>query len=644
MNITQETSGKIEKISPVYYQHLIQGIESIKDYAIFLLDPNGYVLTWNAGAEQIKGYTAEEIIGQHFSKFYDSENIKRNFPQTELMIAKEKGRFEDEGWRVRKDGSKFWANVVITAVYDNHHILVGYTKVTRDLTYRQQEDALRLSEERYRTLVKAVHSVVWTVNKDGAFVEPQLSWEAFTGQSWEAYKDFGWINALHPDDRETLLKNWQQAAQTLSVYQSAPRLWCHETQSYHYVIVRAAPLLDNQGRIREWIGSCIDIMSLKKTEQALETVTNQLNLALTAAQIGIWCWDLENNDLKVDTRIGKLFGLTEDYEIKCYKDFHDKVYGEDKLLVEQALQASIKQHVPYEMEYRIVWPDQSIHVIAARGHFYTDKDTGKPKQMIGVCWDITKRKHAEEWIRQHQVELTQVAQANTMVEMASSLSHELNQPLTVISTYNQLCLQQLKSGQYDKDRLLANIQEAVAEAERAGAILHRIKEMVKKRKLYLESIDVHQLIHATIKLLKYEMLNFPLNIKLDLASAPIALKVDKIQFQRVLLNLLRNSLEAMRDAQTNQPAITICTQTDNSKGKFIININDNGPGIPADIILKITEPYFTTKPYGMGMGLAICRTIIQAHGGQLCYAKSPLNGASLQIILPMTLNDNDANY
>ncbi|HVL54940.1 MAG TPA: PAS domain S-box protein, partial [Burkholderiaceae bacterium] len=122
--------------------------DQVKDYALFLLDPRGHVLSWNAGAHQIKGYEAEEIIGRHFSTFYPSEAIARGWPQEELRRATREGRFEDEGWRVRKDGSLFWANVVITALRDANGKLLAFSKITRDLTdRRQQEDAVRQSEE-----------------------------------------------------------------------------------------------------------------------------------------------------------------------------------------------------------------------------------------------------------------------------------------------------------------------------------------------------------------------------------------------------------------------------------------------------------------------------------------------------------------
>jgi PAS domain S-box-containing protein len=132
-------------------------VETVQDYAMFLLDPSGNIASWNAGAERIKGYRADEIIGRHFSVFYPPDVVARGWPEHELKVAAEVGRFEDEGWRLRKDGTRFWANVVITALHSPDGTLLGFAKVTRDLTERRRhEEDLRRSEERFRLMVDAV--------------------------------------------------------------------------------------------------------------------------------------------------------------------------------------------------------------------------------------------------------------------------------------------------------------------------------------------------------------------------------------------------------------------------------------------------------------------------------------------------------
>ncbi|HJV11962.1 MAG TPA: PAS domain S-box protein, partial [Burkholderiales bacterium] len=160
-------------VDPHLYKLLV---EQARDYALFVLDKDGRILTWNAGAERIKGYAPEEIIGRHFSTFYPHEAVASGWPAHELKVAAAEGRFEDEGWRVRKDGSRFWASVVITALRDEDGKLVGFSKITRDLTDRRlHEEALRQSEERFRLMVEGVVDyAIYMLDSEGVVT----SWNA----------------------------------------------------------------------------------------------------------------------------------------------------------------------------------------------------------------------------------------------------------------------------------------------------------------------------------------------------------------------------------------------------------------------------------------------------------------------------------
>lgn len=162
--------------------HLL--VESVNDYAIFMLDPGGRVATWNSGAERIKGYRAAEIIGEHFSRFYSQEDAQNGKPDRELEIAASQGRLEDEGWRIRKDGSRFWANVVITAIRDKSGNLLGYAKVTRDFTDRKKiEEALLISEQRFRTLFEASPDAIIATSQEGQIAEANSQVARYFGYS-----------------------------------------------------------------------------------------------------------------------------------------------------------------------------------------------------------------------------------------------------------------------------------------------------------------------------------------------------------------------------------------------------------------------------------------------------------------------------
>ena len=159
-------------------------VESVKDYAIFMLSPSGQVLNWNSGAERIKGYRTEEIVGQHFSRFYTPEDVERGKPAEELKIAASEGQLEDDGWRLRKDGSRFWANVIITAIRGKNGELLGFSKITRDFTERKNtEQALQISEQRFRTLFEASPDAILATGENGQITEANPQAEKFFGYS-----------------------------------------------------------------------------------------------------------------------------------------------------------------------------------------------------------------------------------------------------------------------------------------------------------------------------------------------------------------------------------------------------------------------------------------------------------------------------
>ena len=186
-------------------------VESVKDYSIIMLDVGGHIVSWNAGAERIKGYLADEIIGQHFSKFYPKEDVERGKPERELVVATSEGRFEEEAWRVRKDGSRFMANVVITAVRDGTGKLRGFAKVTRDVTaHRQVEAALRESEERFRDLFENANDLIQSVRMDGSFLYVNRAWRETLGYSEAEVSSLTLKDILHPSSLGHCMKQFQR--------------------------------------------------------------------------------------------------------------------------------------------------------------------------------------------------------------------------------------------------------------------------------------------------------------------------------------------------------------------------------------------------------------------------------------------------
>jgi PAS domain S-box-containing protein len=230
-------------------------VESVTDYAIFLLDPEGRVRTWNLGAERIKGYRADEIIGQHFSRFYLSSDVASGFCERELEMALKEGRFEDYGWRLRKDGSQFWANVVITALRDGSGRHVGFGKVTRDLT-----------DKAYRLFVEATNAIVWTSDGMGHPNADSPSWREFTGQTENEWRGLRGWDPVHPEDRQRLADEWPRATSERRGFDAQFRLRRRDGV-YLWMQARAVPFFAQDGSVREWFGVTFDISAAKAMEQ-----------------------------------------------------------------------------------------------------------------------------------------------------------------------------------------------------------------------------------------------------------------------------------------------------------------------------------------------------------------------------------------
>ena len=282
--------GQARSVQTLEDEHLLHLlVDTITDYAIFMLDPNGRVATWNPGAQRIKGYAAHEIIGQHFSKFYPEDAVARRFPQYELEVASRVGRFEDEGWRVRKDGSLFWANVVITAVRDASGTLVGFGKVTRDLTERRaHEDSLRQSEERFRLLVEGVadHALIMldpngrvaTWNAGAQRIDGYAA-DEIVGRHFSIFYPRDAVESGWPDhELQVAAGQGHYQEEGWRLRKDGSRFWAHVTLT---------ALRDESGHLRGFAKLTRDLSERKRAESSEETAAlrDQMLEAERAARI-----------------------------------------------------------------------------------------------------------------------------------------------------------------------------------------------------------------------------------------------------------------------------------------------------------------------------------------------------------------------
>ena len=292
-------------------------VETIRDYAIYALDPTGIVRSWNAGAQELKGYTSAEIVGRNFAQFFSPEDRAAGKPQQLLATALRAGRHEDVGWRIRKDGSQFWASAIITTLRDREGRHIGFAKVTRDLT--------NLS---YRVFVEAMHAIVWTVDAAGIPNADSPSWREFTGQSEAEWRGLRGWDPVHPDDVAALRVAWPKAKDDGTPFEAEFRMRRHDGE-YVWMGSRAHPLRDDNGQIREWFGVTFDISDRKRAEADRERALELWTTTLRSVGDAVISTDAEGRIRFMNPVAERLTGWTADEAAR--RSLHDvfRIFNEE---------------------------------------------------------------------------------------------------------------------------------------------------------------------------------------------------------------------------------------------------------------------------------------------------------------------------
>jgi two-component system, LuxR family, sensor kinase FixL len=262
----------------------------------------------------------------------------------------------------------------------------------------------------------------------------------------------------------------------------------------------------------------------------------------------------------------------------------------------------------------------------------------QPPRFVGFIQDITLQRRAEEEAHRLQERLTHVSRLATVGEMSAGIAHELNQPLAAVANYAQACDRLLMLADPDIPEIRDALKQITGQAVRAGDIIRRLRALARNEDMQREPTDINGLVSELSDLIQLDAKRYDVQYKLDLARHLPQIEVDRAQIQQVVLNLVRNGLEALGDSAHAPRQLTVQTQH-MSDGTVEIKVSDNGPGVSSTITPRLFEPFCTTKPHGTGLGLAISRTIVKSHQGNLDYRPGHLGGASFSLRLPVTEQD-----
>jgi PAS domain S-box-containing protein len=628
---------------------------------VLVRDMDHRILFWNRGAEALYGWAREEAIGKPAVEFLGTE-WPIPFDQA-MAILLGTGRWEGELQRRRKDGVVVIVACRWTLERDDNGRPIGILETNNDITDRKHaEEALRRTQETY--LAEAQQ-----LSRTGSFGWNIKSGEIFWSE--ESFKIFGYdrstkpsmamiLQRLHPDDVAMFHRTINGASAGTSHLDFEHRLLMPDGSVKHLHVVAHVV---NEDSSPELMGALMDITARKEAERALRESEQRYRSLFHYMPIALW-----QLDMRAFRAIGQELRTAGVVDLGSYWDRHPEAFERamDSLVIAEvnqravqmlgagdaaqvtgpvgrlwrerpdtfrrALEAQFRGELAFQEETRIAGLDgRAIDVLfaAAWPGSIGQLDIG----MIGLL-DITERLRAQERLQQVQADFAHAARVSVLGELAASIAHEVNQPLGAIRTNAETSLRWLNRPEPNAPKALVLLQRIVDDASRAADIIARVRAMAAGRTPQQAPLQLSALIEQSLTFLRFDLQTKGVSILLDAAPSLPPMVGDRTQLQQVVVNLVINAAQAMAGAPVGHRTLRIRTGL-NDAGMLCSIFEDSGPGIDADHLDRLFDSFFTTKDVGMGMGLAISRSIVEAHGGRVrADNESELGGARFIVEFP----------
>lgn len=369
-----------------------------------------------------------------------------------------------------------------------------------------------------------------------------------------------------------------------------------------------------------------------RAENLLKESEERMTFAAAAANIGLWQFDRHRNELWATEHCRAMFGLARDAPL-TRDAFLSAVHPDDLQTATQSLRRSLETEQPAISDVRIVLPGEEVRWVRMRARSRSESG-GRLDHLGGIFIDITEQKSAEAEVALQRLEVEHLMRVSVLGELSGSIAHEINQPLTAILSNAQAALHLLAQESPDVVEIRDALEEIVHEDNRAGEVIHRLRGLLTKGERKAEYININDLVRSTVRLLNSELIGRDINVRLDLESGESLARGDSVQLQQVLLNLVMNAMDAMASTPMAQRFILISTR-EAQTGMVDVLVKDRGHGIRPKENGHVFEPFYTTKDHGLGLGLTLCSTIIQAHQGRLTLVNDEGGGAIAVFSLPI---------
>ena len=494
--------------------------------------------------------------------------------------------------------------------------LLFLATVIEERVSRQTE--LHESESRFRIVADAAPVLIWMAGTDKLCTFFNKPWLDFTGRSMEQELGNGWAEGVHPEELERCLQVYTSAFDARQPFVMQYRLRRNDGE-YRWISDQGVPRYDEQGRFGGYIGSCVDVTDLMTKEEALRQSEERMRLAAAAVNLGTWELHLATNEIWATNARRAVLGWPSTGKIS-FEDFMSQGHrAANRSRIRQTINDAIRDGRDYESEDRLVLRDGIVRWMSTRGSIHFDS-AEKPSRLLGISIDITARKQAELDAQRDRAELSHLSRVALMGEMSASIAHELNQPLSGILSNAAAGQRFIDRGNVDFCELRELLGDIISDGRRASDVVRGIRGMVKKEQIARRSVDLNEVVMDAVRMASADALLHSCQLETSLDANLPPVNSDPIQLQQVLLNLVINAFDAMRDTPISNRKIAIATQP-NEDGTVRISVRDYGLGISEEMRDRLFDPFFSTKTEGLGMGLAIVRSIIESHGGAITVRK-----------------------
>ncbi len=384
--------------------------------------------------------------------------------------------------------------------------------------------------------------------------------------------------------------------------------------------------------LTSWMDRRFAAQTLELQEEKLRQSESYLAEAQRLTHTGSWIWRVAGREaLHLSEEWYRLYGFDPEKGPPAWEERLQRVHPEDRAKWQGAIDRAIGEKSDYEVEFRILLPGGTVKYIHTIGHPVLNA-SGDLVQFVGNSMDISAGKRAEEALRQAQADLARVNRVTTMGELTASLAHELNQPIAAAITNANTCLRWLTRDHPDVEEARAAVMRIAKDGTRAAEIISRIRLLFKKGTPQRELVDVNEVIREMIVLLGGETTRYSISARTELAADLPQVMGDRVQLQQVLMNLMINGIDAMKDVDGTRELSIKSQPAENEQ--LLVSVSDTGVGLPPQQADQIFNAFFTTKPHGTGMGLRISRSIVESHGGRLWAADNLPRGARFYFTLP----------